>query len=142
MKKQILNPLCAITLLAACLPALSAADYQIVASKDIAANEISADDLRSVFLLSRTSLPGAGHVVPVLQKGGAAHRAFLRQCVGKSDTELQDTYKALVFTGKANAPKVLASDAAVIAFVSMSRGVIAYIGASAIPIGVKKLTVK
>jgi small basic protein len=78
----------------------------------------------------------------VLQKGGPATQAFLKECLGKSEAELQDTYKELVFTGKANEPKMLASDAAVIAYVSMSKGVIAYVSASAIPMGVKKLTVK
>jgi hypothetical protein len=142
MKKQILNLFCVITLLAAGLPALSGADFQVIASKDVAADEISAADLSRIFLLSKTSLPGTGHVVPVLQKGGPAHEAFLKECVGKSDAELQDAYKELVFTGKANAPKVLASDAAVIAYVSMSKGAIAYVSASAIPMGVKKLALK
>lgn len=143
MKKQLITLLCAITLLAFCLPAsLPAADFQVIASKDVAADEISAEDLSRIFLLSKTSLPGAGHVTPVLQKGGPAHQAFLKECVGKTDAELQDAYKELVFTGKGNAPKALASDAAVIAFVSMSKGAIAYVSASAIPMGVKKLTLK
>ncbi len=142
MKKQILNLLCVGALLAVCMPAaLPAADFQIIASKDVAADEISASDLSGIFLLSKTSL-GAVHVAPVLQKGGTAHQAFLKECLGKSEAELQDAYKELVFTGKANAPKALESDAAVIAFVSMSKGAIAYVSASAIPMGVKKLSVK
>ena len=79
---------------------------------------------------------------PVLQKGGPAHEAFLKEYVGKSDDDLQQYYRTLVFSGKGIEPKTLASDAAVIAFVSMSKGVIAYVSASAIPMGVKKLTVK
>jgi hypothetical protein len=143
MKKQIINLFCAAALLAVFLPAaLPAADFQVIASKDVAADEISAADLSRIYLLSKTSLPGTGHIAPVLQKGGPATQAFLKECVGKSEAELQDAYKELVFTGKANEPKVLASDAAVIAYVSMSRGVIAYVSASAIPMGVKKLAVK
>ena len=142
MKKQLFTLLCAGALLALWTPAaLPAADFQIIASKDVAADEISASDLSDIFLLAKTSL-GAAHVAPVLQKGGAAHQAFLKECLGKSDAELQDAYKELVFTGKANAPKALDSDAAVIAYVSMSKGAIAYVSASAIPMGVKKLTVK
>lgn len=142
MKKQVRNLLWAVTFLGACLPALSAAEFQVIASKDVTADEVSAADLGRIFLLSKTSLPGTGHVVPVLQKGGPAHEAFLKACIGKDDAELQDAYKEIVFTGKGNAPKVLASDAAVIAFVAMSKGVIAYVSSSAIPMGVKKLTVK
>ena len=142
MKKQITNALGAIALVAIFMPAVRAADFQVIASKDVKADEISVSDLSRIFLLSKTSLPGTGHITPVLQKGSAVHEAFLKECLGKSDADLQEVYKELVFTGKANAPKVLESDAAVIAFVSMSKGAIAYVSASAIPMGVKKLTLK
>lgn len=142
MKKQIFNIIRTAALMAVTLQALPAADYQVIASKDVVADEISAADLERIFTLEKTSLNGNSHVVPVLQKGGPAHQAFLKDCVGKSDAELQEIYKGLVFTGKASEPKTLASDAAVIAFVSLSKGAIAYVSSSAIPMGVKKLTVK
>jgi len=142
MSKRILHLFRAGALLAIAVQAATAAEFQVIASKDVAATEISADDLSRIFVLSKTSLPGSGHVVPVLQKGGPAHQAFLKECIHKSDPELQEVYKEIVFTGKGNAPKALASDAAVIAFVSMSKGAIAYVSASAIPMGVKKLNVK
>ena len=128
-------------LLLAAAAACQGADYQIVASKDVAVDEIAMDDLKKIFLLEKSSA-GSKHVVPVVQQGGAAHTAFLKDCLGESDQELKNTYKDAAFTGKAVAPKAVNSDAAMISFISMSKGAIGYVSAGAIPIGVKKITVK
>ena len=121
---------------------LSAADYQVIASKDVKTDSISSDDLKRVFLLSKTSLADGSRVAPVLLQSGAAHQAFLKQCLGKSDADLQSHYQSLVFTGKASTPRAMASDAEVISFVAMSKGAVGYVSATAIPMGVKKLELK
>jgi len=120
---------------------VNAAGVQIIASKDVNVTEISADDLKQIFLETETSVGGA-KVKPVLQKGGPAHAAFLKEYVGKSDDDLEAYYKTLVFSGKGSEPKALAGDAAVISFVAMSKGVIAYVSDSAIVMGVNKIAVK
>ncbi len=119
----------------------AAADFQVVASKDVEVEQVSEAELKKIFLLEKTTL-GTKHVSPVVQQGGAAHQAFLKQCLGESDQSLQEHYKDLVFTGKASAPKTINSDAAMIAYLSMSKGAIGYVSAEAIPIGVKKIAVK
>jgi hypothetical protein len=129
-------------LLLAAAAACHGADFQIVASKDVAVDEIAMDDLKKIFLLEKSSAGAAKHVVPVVQQGGAAHTAFLKDCLGESDQELKNTYKDAAFTGKAVAPKAVNSDAAMISFISMSKGAIGYVSAGAIPIGVKKIAVK
>ena len=123
------------------LAASPAADFQVVASKDVEVEQISAAELKKIFLLEK-STAGGQHVTPVVQQGGAAHQAFLKECVGESDRELKDLYKDMAFTGKAVSPKAVASDAAMIAFLAMSKGAIGYVSAQAIPMGVKKIAVK
>ncbi len=139
--KTILQKTVMVSLLAAAAGCVRAADVQIIASKDVNVAEISADDLKQIFLQTENSVGGA-KVRPVLQKGGAAHEAFLKAYVGKSDDELQQYYKTLVFSGKGIEPKTLAGDAAVINFVALSKGVIAYVSDSAIVMGVNKIQVK
>jgi hypothetical protein len=124
-----------------CLGSGMAADFQVVASKDVAADSISTDELKRIFMLSKNSI-GATKVTPVVQKAGAAHDAILKECLGMSPDELQTHYKSLVFTGKAVAPKAVASDAEVISFVAMSKNAVGYVSATAITMGVKKLEVK
>jgi len=72
---------------------------------------------QGVFLQERTSLPDGSHVEPVLEKGGAAHDAFLKQYLDKNDSALQTYYRSLVFTGKGSMPKAVGTDGDVVAYV-------------------------
>jgi ABC-type phosphate transport system substrate-binding protein len=130
----------AVGLLLGMTPA-GAADVQVIANSSIAATEISAAEVRDVFLGAKTSVAG-GEVEPVLAKGGAAHEAFLKLYVGKSDQGLRNHFKSLVFTGKGAMPKSFATDADVVKYVATTKGAIGYVGAGAETAGVKTLAVK
>jgi len=127
-----------------CLFAVSAwaADLKVIANPSVGASAVSVDDLKGVFLATKSSLSDGSHVEPVLEKGGATHEAFLKEYIGKTDTALQTYYRSLVFTGKASMPKQLASDAEVVAYVAKTKGAIAYVCAGASTDGVKTLDVK
>lgn len=104
--------------------------------------EISAEDLKGIFLRTKLSVKGAAHVEPVVEKSGAAHAAFLKSYLGKTDSALQTYYRSLVFSGQGLMPTALASDAEVVAFVSKTRGAIGYVDVSADLANVKALRVK
>ena len=115
---------------------------KVIANAEIKATSISADELKGAFLGTKTSLSDGSHVEPVLEKGGPAHAAFLKQYLGKTDSALSTYYRSLVFTGKGSMPKILASDADVVSFVSKTKGAIGYVSAGANAAGVKTLEVK
>jgi ABC-type phosphate transport system substrate-binding protein len=117
-----------------------AASFKVVGNSSISVAEVSSDDLKAVFLGTKTSL-GDGHVAPVLEKSGPAHEAFLKECVGKSDSALTNYYRSLVFTGKGSMPKTLASDQEVVDYVAKTKGAIGYIGAATAAAGVKTIAV-
>jgi ABC-type phosphate transport system substrate-binding protein len=119
-----------------------AGDVKIIANASVSATEISADELKSIFLANKTSLASAGHVEPVLEKGGATHEEFLKTYLGKSDSALTAYYRSLVFTGKGSMPKAFASDGDVAAYVAKTKGAIGYIAAASDPGEAKTLTVK
>jgi hypothetical protein len=119
-----------------------AADLKIIANPGVGASAVSADELRGVFLATKTSLSDGSHVEPVLGKGGPLHEAFVKEYLGKTDAALQTYYRSLVFTGKASMPKMLGSDAEVVAYVAKTKGAIGYVGAGASTAGVKTLEVK
>jgi ABC-type phosphate transport system substrate-binding protein len=121
--------------------AAAAADFKIIANPSIKAESVSADELKRIFLETASSLDG-GHVEPVLGKAGAAHEAFLKQFVGKTDAALATYYRSLVFTGKASMPKQLATDAEVAAYVAKTKGAIGYVSAATEAPDVKVLEVK
>ncbi len=125
-----------------CATALSAADIKVIAHPGVGASSLSVEELKGVFLETKTSLSDGSHVEPVLAKGGPVHEAFLREYLGKTDTALQTYYRSLVFTGKASMPKVLASDAEVVAYVARTRGAVGYVSAGASTAGVKVLELR
>jgi hypothetical protein len=116
-------------------------EFKVVANPSVKASEISADDLKGVFLATKASLPDGSQVEPVLAKTGAAHQAFLKD-LGKSDAGLSTYYRSLVFTGKGSMPKICGSDAEVIEYVAKTKGAIGYVSASATTSGTKTLDVK
>src|SRR5262245_23242644 len=123
--KRTLLVLTAMLGLAAASPA-GAAEFKVVANPSVKASEITLDDLKGVFLATRTSLPDGSQVEPVLVKSGPAHEALLKD-LGKTEAALSTYYRSLVFTGKASMPKSLESDAAVVAYVAKTKGAIGYV---------------
>lgn len=119
-----------------------ASDVKVIANPGVGAGAVSVDELKSVFLSTKSALSDGSKVEPVLSKGGPAHEAFLKEYVGKSDSALQTYYRSLVFTGKGSMPKTLGSDAEIVAYVAKTKGAIAYVSASAATAGVKTLDVK
>lgn len=139
MKKLILLTLCSLTL---CTLTLLANDFIVVANPSVKASDINADELKQVFLGTKTSLSDGSAVEPVLSSGGATHEAFLKAHVGKTDPALRNHFKSLVFTGKGSMPKSFASDADIVAYVSKTKGAVGYVSASASTGGAKKLAIK
>jgi hypothetical protein len=122
--------------------AVHAADVKIIANESVGPTSISTDEPKGIFLATKSSLSDGSHVVPVLEKGGPAHEAFLKEYLGKTDSALETYYRSLVFTGKAAMPKTLGADAEVVAYVAKTRGAVGYVGVDAATEGVKTLEVK
>jgi hypothetical protein len=119
-----------------------AAEIKIIANISVGAASISADEIKEVFLITKTSLRDGAHMEPVLAKGGPVHEAFTKEYLGKTDSALQIYYRSLVFSGKGSMPKTLGADAEVIAYVLKTKGAIGYVSAGANTTGVKTLEVK
>jgi len=118
------------------------ADPKVIANLSVSASSVSPDELRNIFLVTRTSLSGGSHVEPVLSKGGPTHEAFLKRYLGKTDSALNTYYRSLVFTGKAFMPKMLGSDAEVAAYVAKTKGAIGYVSADASALGAKAIAIR
>jgi ABC-type phosphate transport system substrate-binding protein len=117
------------------------ADVKVIANPSISASEISTDDLKAVFLGTKTSVADS-QVAPVLAKAGRAHEVVLKEYLGKSDATLMTYYRGLVFTGKASMPKVCDSDADIVAYVAKTKGAVGYVGAGVAAAGTKTLAIK
>jgi ABC-type phosphate transport system substrate-binding protein len=120
------------------------ADAQVVviANPSVKDAAVSKGDLSDVFCGASSSLKGGSHVIPVLQKEGAAQEAFLTEFVGKSDSAFKASWLSLVFSGQGSMPKSVDSDAAMVEYVAHTAGAIGYIGKASAHQGVKTLAVK
>ena len=115
---------------------------RIIANPNVDASEISREELIRIFLITKTSLPGATHVEPVLENAGISSELFLREYIGRTNTALMTYYRSLMFTGKASIPRSFASDSEVAEYVAKTKGAIGYVALSASTAGVKTLRVK
>jgi TonB family protein len=118
-----------------------AGNVKIIANPSVKTDSISAAELKSVFLEESSSLSDGSHVEPVISKGGAAHAAFVKDYLGKTDSDLQTYYRSLVFTGKGSMPKTVGSDAEIAAYVAKTRGAIGYVSVDTNADGVKTLSI-
>ena len=139
MKQHRLLPLVAVIVTFAPVRVI-AADIKVIANGSVKADMISASEVKSVFLEEYSSLNGT-HVEPVLEKDGPVHEAFLHEYLGGTDDDLQNYYRALVFSGRGSMPKQLGSDAEVVAYVARTKGAIGYVSAETIGEDVKTLTI-
>lgn len=119
-----------------------AGSIKIIANASVKADSISANEIKSVFLEEKNSLSDGSRVEPVIEKGGPAHEAFLKDYLDKSDSALQTYYRSLVFTGKGSMPKSVGSDAEMAAFVAKTKGAIGYVSEGTAAEGAKTLAVK
>ena len=140
MKNHRPVPLVAVVLFFAPIRVI-AADIKVIANGSVKTDAISATEVKSVFLEEYNSLRDGTHVEPVLEKDGPVHEAFLREYLGGTDDDLQNYYRALVFSGRGSMPKQLGSDAEVVAYVARTKGAIGYVSAETIGEDVKTLTI-
>ena len=117
-------------------------EIKIIVNRDVEAAEISRDDLNRIFLMTKTSLLGAAHVEPVLEKAGPVCDQFLKEYMGRTNAAVMTYYRSLMFSGKASIPKSFNSDSEVIEYVAKTKGAIGYVGFSANVAAVKTLKVR
>jgi len=119
----------------------SAGEVKLIANSSVKTDTVSAAELKRIYLEERSSLADGTHVEPVLERGGRVHEAFLHQYMGRTADDLQNYYRALVFTGKGSMPRELGSDADVVAYVARTKGAIGYVADATSTEGVKTLAI-
>lgn len=128
--KNLKLSLCAGILLSLSLPTLAQSVAVIVNPKNASAP--SADQISNIFLGKSSDLAGVD-----LPDGNAVREAFYQKVTGKDGAQVKAYWAKLVFTGKAQPLKELASDAEVKKFVAGNPNAIGYIDKAAVDGSVK-----
>ena len=107
----------------------SAGDVVIVCNESVAADALSQDEIKNIFL-GRKTMWGDGHTIHfVTLQTGRTHASFLDTYVGKTSPQFNNYWKKQVFTGRGKAPKSYRTAQGIIDYVSTTSGAIGYIPA-------------
>ncbi|WP_404207091.1 phosphate ABC transporter substrate-binding protein [Vibrio sp. V03_P4A6T147] len=117
---------------------LSAFSAPVVISNLSGVDQLSDSDVKKLFLGKLKQLPNGTEPIVIEYADGTPIRIeFHEKVTNKSESQLQAYWAKLVFTGKANPPKTVASSAAAIAEVSQNAAAIGYIDSSEVTDQVK-----
>ncbi len=105
----------------------SYADYIVVINSDAGINEISAAELKRIYLKKVPVLPNGIPATIVGLKKGEAREGFLVNVLRKSEAGLNSYWSRLMFSGRAQPPRLFNNDAELIQFVSNTPGSIGYV---------------
>ena len=114
------------------------AEVVVVMSARSGVASLSKAQVSQIFLAKSAALPDGSRATPVDQTDGSAVRNdFYTRVAGKDAAQMRAYWSQLMFTGKAQRPKQLASDAAVVQAVAAHPGTIGYVNAAAVNGSVK-----
>lgn len=116
----------------------STAEISVIVHPDNGITSINEKATKKIFLGKSKKFPGGGKAVPIDQSGGSATRdAFHSKVTKKNAAKLKSYWSRMVFTGKAQSPKEVADDAAVIGKVSGNPKAIGYVDSGSVNESVK-----
>jgi ABC-type phosphate transport system substrate-binding protein len=93
--------------------------------------------IKKIFLGKIKSFPSGGEAIPIDLESGAAKDEFLAKVIKKNDSQLKAYWSKLIFTGKGQAPKAVASEQEVINLVKANPNIIGYVSDGAVTADVK-----
>lgn len=123
------------------IPAVSlAGDVVIIKNKSVSDSTLSKDDLSKIYLGKKSSWSDGSRIRFVVLEG-STHAAFLKNYVGKTESQFNTFWKKQVFTGKGSPPEEFNSDKAMVDFVAQTTGAIGYVSAGTDVSKVKTITI-
>ncbi len=130
MKKQvcilILFVFCLLLAMQAGAAVVPAADVVLVANVDVPGATMDAGSVEKVFL-GKTRSVGDKKVEVTILKAGDVHEAFLKNFIKKTSSQFTNSWKKLVFSGKAKMPKEFATEKEMVEYIAKTSGAIGYI---------------
>ena len=93
--------------------------------------------ISKIFLGKSKKFPDGSDATPLNLDSGDTSKEFIKEILGKSESQMKAYWSKLLFTGKGQAPESLASDAEIIARVSSNPNMIGYVSDGANIDGVK-----
>ena len=103
-----------------------AGDVVVISNSSVTESTLSKKDVSSIYLGKKSSWSNGSKISFVVLEG-ETHEAFLKNYVGKSESQFNTFWKKQVFTGKGTPPRKLDSEKAMVDFVAGTAGAIGYV---------------
>ena len=103
-----------------------AKDLVLVANIDVPGATLDAGSVETIFL-GKTSSVGNKKVEVTVLKAGDVHESFLKNYIKKTASQFTNSWKKLVFSGKAKMPKNFATEKEMVAYIAKTSGAIGYV---------------
>ena len=122
------------------LPALALDGAVVIANSSVAADRLSAEELKNIYT-DRTKYWGDGQAIIIVVLPDTTDDA-LQQASGMGASQFKTFWQRLAFSGRGSEPERVGNAAAVVAFVASTKGAIALVPAGTTLTGVEKIEIK
>jgi len=119
----------------------NAEDVLIIANKDVPADSLSKNEIRSIFLGEKIKWDNDSKITFVILKT-EDYEGFLREYLGNTAAQYLNYWKKMVFTGKSKSPKSFKDTESLIGYIAETGGSVGYLPSSAYNDKVKIISVK
>lgn len=102
---------------------------EVIANKSVPLNALSVSSARAIFGMRQAKWPDGSLIrVFVLPDNHTVHGAFCKERLNIYPYQLRQSWDRLVYSGMAQAPEEVATEAELVAKVAATRGAIGYVG--------------
>ncbi len=103
------------------------AGFVIVANSDSGLNEMSVAELKKVYLKKIPTLPNGKSATVVGLTKGNARDEFLKTVLRKSESNLNSYWSRLMFSGRADSPRLFKTNSEVLDYIRSTPGAIGFV---------------
>lgn len=118
------------------------AELAIIINNDNATNDITIEEVVSIFLGKSRNLPDGTKVVPIDQwEGEEARESFYHDVVKKTQSQLNSYWSRIIFAGKGQPPFAVSDSREVMEFIAGNQNMIGYVDTDAVDESVKVILI-
>ena len=101
-------------------------DIVIIVSQNAPEKDLSMEKIQNIYIGKITLWSSNEKIIVAVLKNDEIHQAFLRKYVKRNPTQFQNTWRQLMFTGKASKPKTFDTISELIDFIASNWLAIGY----------------
>ena len=105
----------------------SADDIIVVANPDVPSDTLAQDEIQSIFMGEIVKWSNNQMITVVILKDEEVHNRFLKKYIKRTVFQFNNVWRRILFTGKGKPPIRMASEGALLEYVSKTSGAIGYV---------------